>query len=199
MFVQVIQGRISDAEGMRRQLARWESDLRPGAKGFLGSTSGLTEDGQSIAIVRFESQAAAEANGNRPEQTAWWNEMEKCYDGAPTFHSCTEVDLYRDGGNDKAGFVQVIQGRGDRKKIQDLDQRVEKALPQARPDLLGSLRAWDGDFYTEVAYFSSEKEARDNEQKPIPPELGVSIEDFQAVMGEMTFIDLREPTFTGPA
>ena len=40
MFVQVIKGRTSDADGLRRQDERWRAELRSGAKGFLGSTFG---------------------------------------------------------------------------------------------------------------------------------------------------------------
>ena len=42
MFVQVIEGRVSDRDGLRRQMDKWESELRPGATGFLGSTAGVT-------------------------------------------------------------------------------------------------------------------------------------------------------------
>ncbi len=36
MFVQVIEGRVSDREGLHRQMDQWQRDLRPGATGFLG-------------------------------------------------------------------------------------------------------------------------------------------------------------------
>src|SRR6476646_4748420 len=99
MCVQIIQGRTTDVEGMRRQLERFDAEVRPGAKGFLGSTGGFGADGQVFAIVRFASQAAAEANASRPEQTAWWNELEKYFDEPLVFRNCTEIDTYRDGGS----------------------------------------------------------------------------------------------------
>jgi hypothetical protein len=34
-------------------------DLEPGAKGYLGTTSGVTEQGDVFALVRFESAEAA--------------------------------------------------------------------------------------------------------------------------------------------
>src|SRR5947207_936237 len=172
MFVQVIQGRTTDVEGSRRQLEQWDAELRPGAKSFIGSTRGFSADGKTFAIVRFESEAAAEANANRPEQTAWFNELEKYFAEPPVFQNSTEVDLYRDGGSDKAKFVQVIKGRADRTRVRELDKTAESVLPNWRPDLLGSTRIWDGDAYTEVAYFTNEKEARENEQKPMPEGTG---------------------------
>jgi hypothetical protein len=41
MFVQVIQGHVSDAAQVRAQLDRWVEEVAPGAVGWLGSTSGL--------------------------------------------------------------------------------------------------------------------------------------------------------------
>ena len=53
---------------MERQIKSWRRDVKPGAKGYLGSTSGITPDGRSITLARFESEAAARANSERPEQ-----------------------------------------------------------------------------------------------------------------------------------
>ncbi len=66
MFVQVITAKVVDREGLSRQLDRWERELRPGAEGFLGSTSGATDEGRFIALVRFESEEAAQRNSDRP-------------------------------------------------------------------------------------------------------------------------------------
>ena len=51
MFVQMIEGRVSDREGLHRQMDQWMGDLRPGATGFLGSTVGVTDDGYGIAFA----------------------------------------------------------------------------------------------------------------------------------------------------
>ncbi len=59
MFVQVIQGQTEDPEAIRAALDRWIADLSPGATGFLGSTSGVTDDGTSITLARFDSEESA--------------------------------------------------------------------------------------------------------------------------------------------
>ena len=87
MFVQVIKGRTSDAEAVRERGEVWAADVRPGAEGFLGSTVGVADDGTFFAIVRFEDEASAMANSQRPEQTAWWEETAKGFDGEPSFAS----------------------------------------------------------------------------------------------------------------
>src|SRR5947207_900721 len=146
MFVQVIQGKLKDADLLSRQLDRWRKEIKPGAKGYLGSTSGATADGQSIAVIRFESEAAARANSDRPEQGAWWNETEKAFDGAPTFRETSDVDLLFGGGSNDAKFVQVMQGKAkDPAAFRAWGKQHEDRLKEIRPDLLGGIDAWHSD------------------------------------------------------
>ena len=93
MFVQVIQGHVSDAAQVRAQLDKWVAEVAPGAMGWLGSTSGVTEDGQVVALARFESEEAAQQNSERPEQTAWWEEMAALFTDEPVFHNSTSVEV----------------------------------------------------------------------------------------------------------
>lgn len=195
MFMQVIQGTVADADGLRRQLDRWQSELKPGATGWLGTTSGVAEDGRFIACVRFESAEAARANSERPEQGAWWTETEKLLAGPVTFHNCSEVDVYLGGGSDSAGFVQVLQGGPvDRSRLRQLDQQFENIARQYRPDIIGWVLAWhDDDRFTSVVYFNSEAAAREGEAQEPPEERRQLLEDWRAAVGELTFFDLREP------
>jgi hypothetical protein len=193
MFVQVIKGRTSDPAGLRSQLDRWREDVRPGAIGFLGSTGGIADDGTLIVLARFADEPAAQANAARPEQSAWWEETRKYVDGEPTFRESSDVSLLFDGGSDRAGFVQVMEGSvSDRAKAEAMETpEMLKELRAARPDLLGSVRVWfDGDQFVDAAYFTSEADARKGESSE---EFAGPGEEFAALFGEMTFIDLREP------
>ena len=197
MFVQVIQGRCSQPEALAEALDRWKADLSPGATGWLGSTGGVTEDGRFIAVARFESEEAAMANSARPEQGEWWAETEKLLDGEATFRNSTDVDVDMQGDPDRAGFVQVMQGR-----VTDLD-RAKEVMAQIpadvmagfRPDVLGSVMIGHPDGgWTQVLYFTSEAEARAGERKEPPRELQVAMEDMGKLsVGETTFLDLRQP------
>jgi len=53
MFVQVIQGQVSDVGQARAALDQWAQELAPGANGWLGSAAGVTEDGRFVALARF--------------------------------------------------------------------------------------------------------------------------------------------------
>lgn len=195
MFVQIIEGRVSDADGLKRQGERWSSDLRPGATGFLGATMGTTSDGRAINVARFDSAESARANSDRPEQGQWWAETEKYYDGEVSFTESTDVEEFRGGGSNEAGFVQVMKSTGvDREEVTRFDTAFEQ-FSDARPDLLGMIRVWTGDdACVEVAYFTSETEARQGEQAELPDELRDLMADFDQTMRNTEFLDLQDPT-----
>ena len=195
MFVQAIEGRVADGDGLRRQLERWMSDLRPGAHGFLGSTAGVTDGGDAVAFARFETSSDAKANSERPEQGQWWAETEKCFDGEVRFTDSDDVDVFLAGGSSDAQFVQVMKGKDmDRDRVRALDEQFEAHAASFRPDLLGGFRMWTGpDSYIEVAYFTNESDARQGESKEPPAELAAQMGEFEAMMANVEFIDLREP------
>jgi len=203
MFVQVIQGRSSNEEGLRAASDRWMKELASGATGWLGSTLGVTDDGRAVAIARFESRAAAERNSQRPEQGRWWEETSALFDGEVTFLDSEEVMVDVVGDPDRAGFVQVMQGQvTDPARAKELMARIPSAASAVfRPDILGSMSiGHDDGRWTQVIYFTSEAEAREGERKEAPPE-------FQAVMAEMVeisvgppdFVDLRRPVLESPS
>ena len=55
MFAQIIRGKVSDPTAVRPVVDRWMTELGPTAKGWLGSTSGVTDDNEVFVLVRFES------------------------------------------------------------------------------------------------------------------------------------------------
>jgi hypothetical protein len=199
MFVQVIKGKAADPEGLQRHADRWADEVRPGAKGFAGSTYGVTDDGTFFVAARFEDEAAAQANAERSEQTAWWEQAQQYIDGEPSFRESSDTHLLFDGGSDEAGFVQVMEGKArDRAKAEAMETpEMLQQLRTARPDLLGGLRVWfDEGEYVEIAYFTSEDEARKNETTG---EFSGPQEEFASLFGEPTYLDLEHPHFAGPA
>jgi hypothetical protein len=64
-------------------------------------------------------------------------------------------------------------------------------LRAALPDLIGRIRVWfDGGALVEVAYFTSEEDARKGESSA---EFCGPQEEYMALFSEITFIDLRDP------
>jgi hypothetical protein len=199
MFIQVITGHKTDADRVERQRDKWEREIRPGATGFLGSTGGVTAEGRLIVIARFESEAAARANSERAEQGEWWAAMDKLIDGAE-FHDSTDQILLLGGGNDNAGFVQVMRGHiTDAAKLATLREglaRMETVFSAARPDVIGEMIALHPDgTYTDAVYFSSEAEARANETKPMPDEAQQLFGELMSAVAIDEYLDLTDPWF----
>ena len=201
MFVQVIQGRTSDSGQVRAQLDKWVKEVAPGAVGWLGSTSGVTEDGQVIALARFESEEAAQQNSDRPEQTAWWQEMAALFSDEPVFHNSSSVEVDTPGDPSQAGFVQVMQGRSkDPDRARELMANDPTDWQSFRPEILGTVSiAHDGDAWTMAIYFTSEAAAREGEQKEPPPEMQQMMKEMDELsIGEPVFFDLKDPWLDAP-
>ena len=193
MFVQIIEGTTSDPEAFVAAGEAWDAEVRPGAIGFLGVTAGATADGKAFTLARFQDEASARANSERPEQGAWFEKhVAPAYDGQPTFTESSDTTEFMGGGSNDAGFVQVMKSRGvDRAKIEEADKVFEKHMG-SRPDILGGIRVWTGaDSCVDVMYFTSEEDARKGEQADMPEE----VQKVMAEFGEMDieFLDLTDP------
>jgi hypothetical protein len=195
MFLQIMQGKVRDAELLKQQMDLWRRDFKDGAVGFLGSTSGFTGDGQFVALARFESEAAAKENSNIPEQNAWWEKFASAFDGEMSFTDCTEVDVFLAGGSDAAGFVQIMRGRAvDPDAMRRDSAEMEKGLSEARPDVIGGIVGWHGDReFTQAVYFVDEESARKGEAEATDSE---GAEEWAAMIeGDVSFVDLPDPFY----
>jgi len=195
MFIQVFQGKVSNEAGLQDCMDRWMRDLQPGATGYLGTTSGMCDDGTFVAMARFESEDAARRNSDRPEQGAWWAETAKCFTGEVTFMDCADVTQWLAGGSDQAGFVQIMEGHSsDRARMRDLTMQAGERIQQLRPEIIGGMfSSYDDDGYVEAVYFTSEAEAREHEKMEIPDDLRALFEEEQRLAGEIRYLDLHRP------
>ncbi len=201
MFVQVIEGRVSDPKELQAAFDRWVQEVAPGATGWLGSTAGVTDDGRFIGLARFDSEDAARRNSDRPEQDRWWMETSKLFTGNATFRDSNDVTVDLIGDPDRAGFVQVIQGRGsDPDRARELMTRDSSEMASFRPDILGSVAVeHEGGAYTVAIYFTSEEEAREGERKEPPPHIKAQMEEMNKLnIGEPEFFDIKDPWLYSP-
>jgi hypothetical protein len=202
MFIQIIQGRATNPPGIRRDLGRWQRQLAAGADGWLGSTSGITEDGWSVSVIRFASAEHARRNRERPEQREWWRDASQhlariVSRDAPTVHA------YGDGGADQAGFVQVIQGHSDDlERMASLGRDQEQALAREAPHVLGVTVAEHADRpgdFTQIVYFTSEQDARRYDQDPAIEEDEPAQVERRRLMTNLRSFDLRDPQLLTPS
>jgi hypothetical protein len=201
MFIQVIKGHVADAAPVRAHLDRWVAEVAPGAQGWLGSTAGVTDDGLLVALARFESEEAARRNSDRPEQSAWWEQVRAEFSDEPVFQDSTTVEVDTPGDPDRAGFVQVMQGRtSDPDRARELMADDSTDWQQLRPDILGSVSiGHDGGDWTMAIYFTSEEAAREGEQKEPPPEMQEMMKEMESLtVGQPAYYDLKDPWLHAP-
>jgi hypothetical protein len=194
VFIQIIQGKCTRQDAARALADRWLEEVGPGATGWLGGTYGFTDDDMFVGVIRFESRETAMTNSARPEQGAWWAEMEKCFDSPAEFHDCDDVTLMFDGGSDDAGFVQIIRGKvDDAAKLKAMMTDTE-TLHEMRPEILGATLAIEADAtFTETVAFTSEEAARKAEAStPMPDDMA---REWESMMHDVQYLDLHRPWF----
>jgi hypothetical protein len=176
-------------------------DLGPTAKGWLGSTGGVTDDGDLFVLVRFDSEGSARFNSARPEQDKWWSELSKLLDGEATFKDSNNVLVETSGDPDTARFVQVILGQStDLNRSRQILTENLRGRQSARPDILGSVSVGheDGKF-TSVLYFTNEEEARKGESQEFPPDVTAVFEEMRSLtVGTPEYLDIRDPWINSP-
>ena len=212
MFIQVVRGRVRDAPGLREHwdlrihALRQHPEVVPDAGlievpvsvGWLGSTAGISDEGEFIAVIRFESERLARQDDRRPEQREWWAKANEYFDGEVTVRDCSEVDILLGGGSDDAAFVQVIPGRAkDVDRVRALKSASEAWLKEYRPGIIGGTVAWheDGSF-TETLYFTSEEESRESEE--LPAGARNELDEWRALVEDVRYINLRDPWLWSP-
>ena len=202
MFIRVIQAQATNPPGIRRDLGRWQRQLAADADGWLGSTTGITEDGWSITVVRFASEAQARRNSDRPEQREWWRDASQ-HLARVAVHDAPKVHTYRDGGADQAGFVQVIQGHSDDlERMASLGRDQEEVLAREAPHILGVTVAEHADRpgdFTQILYFTSEQDARRFEQERSAEDDEPVLEQLRSLMTDLRCFDLRDPQLLSPS
>lgn len=202
MFAQIIRARVSDRQAAEAATTRWVMDVAPGARGWLGGTSGVTDDGELFVMAQFDSEGSARANSARPEQGQWWSEFTKSMDGEASFKDSNNVVVETAGDLSKAGFVQVMLGKSrDLNRSQELMAETAPARAAGRPDILGvtSVGHEDGQF-TSVLYFTTEADAREGESKERPPEAQKFMDEMMSLtVGPPQFLDLKLPRVDKPS
>lgn len=201
MFAQIIRGTVSDGEAVAETFARWSTDLAPGATGWLGTTAGVTDDGELFIMVRFESAEAARANSERPEQDRFWAEASRNIIGNATFQESSTVLTDIRGDVDSAGFVQIMTGQTrDPERTKQLMTDSRAARTALRPDVLGQVAVDHGDGeFTMAVYCTTEEAAREGERKGFPEQLRPVMQELWSLNARPPeYLDLRNPWLDSP-
>ena len=200
MFIQVLQGTVTDAGAIQARFTLWDDELGPTADGWLGATEGITDDGEFIAVVRFQDEAAARRNSSRPEQGKWWSDTRPLFSGDVVFHDYPNVTTYLGGGSDVAGFCQIVQGTYTGEENPAAMGMDERRLTELRPEILGATLGWnDSGHFTQTVYFTSLEAARDGERAmAADPGLSAEMEAWLVDVDGLRYLDLEDPRMVTP-
>ena len=196
-----MRGRVLDGVGTRSELARWRRELPVGAAGWQRLTAGVTDDGEAVVVLRFADEAAAGRSAERPEHEAWRESVGRHLAGPATWYDCPVVTVMKGGDGAEAGFVQVVQGRlVDPVRLAAMRAEFERTLRERAPHVLGVTVAEhaDGVGFTEVTYFTSEREARAGERQ-MPVDMAVQLGTVRSYVEGLEVVELRDPVIAGPA
>lgn len=203
MFIQILQGKCNSPDELKSRIDAWREARAGKVDGWLGGTYGFTDDGTFVGVIRFESKEKAMANSESREQSEWWAETQKCFDGPVTFHDAEKVMLMMEGGSDDAEFVQVIQGKIDDPALLEAEfEEMNHLLEQERPDIVGATLALEADgTFTETVAFTNEAAAREGESKAMPTSGRARelLEDWDRHTHDVTYLDLHHPWFASKA
>jgi hypothetical protein len=140
VFVQVVRGVVRDPVETFARLDLWLLELAPGARGWLGTTAGVTEDGELISFVRFASAADARHSSDRVEQGQWWADSTRVFSGDVSFDNYDGVTLFGAGGSDDVAAVEVLVGRvRRRRRLTDLAAELAEYGMTVAPGVIGGL------------------------------------------------------------
>jgi hypothetical protein len=200
MFIQILQGRVSDELGVRSEVERWRGELDAEAPGWLGLTAGIGDDRTFVAVLRFDSEAAARANEGRPQVIAWRAAVKQHLVGPVRLDQCPVVRTPKSGSQSRAGFVRILQGRvADPHRLAAVQEQVDRAL-QRQPHLLEVLvgeHEGGQRYFTEVASFVSERAVRAAE-RAMPVESAVQLGMVRSYMERLHLVELHDPWILTP-
>ena len=197
MFVRIVRGHARDPVALRQRWWEWERPAAAPGNGYLGATAGIADDNMFIAMIRFTSETAADQCTASADRASSWDDILGHLRDA-LVEDADRTDLWNRGGSDDAGFVQIRHGvSSDPARLRDLyvNQQPVRMGPH-RPEVLGGLVAWHGAArFTLSAYFTSEAAARRGENLH---EFTSFYDEINAVMQDLTYIDVRDPWLSSP-
>jgi hypothetical protein len=201
MFIRILRGQALDGAATRAELGRWHRELAAGHAGWQRLTAGVGDGGELVLVLRFDTEAAARHDRERPELAAWQAQAERHLAGPGRWYDCPVVHTMKAGDSAEAGFVRVVQGRlADPVRLAAMRAEVERTLRDRAPHVLGVTVAEhaDGTGFTELTYLTSEREARAADRQ-MPVEMAVQLGTVRSYVEGLEEVELRAPLVAGLA
>jgi hypothetical protein len=201
VFIRILRGQVLDGAATLAEVSRWRQELGTGVLGWRRLTAGIGDGGELVLALRYDTEAAAWRDRDRPELAAWQASAERHLDGPGRWYDCPVVHTMKDGDAGEAGFVRVVQGRlADPIRLAAMRAEVERTLRDRAPHVLGVMVAEhaDGTGFTELTYLTSERETRAADRQ-MPVEMAVQLGTVRSYVEALEEVELREVLVFGSA
>jgi hypothetical protein len=201
VFIRILRGQAVDGAATLAEIDRWRHQLGAGVLGWQRLTAGVGDGGELILALRYDTEAAARRDRDRPELAAWQSAAERHLAGPGSWYDCPVVHTMKAGDTGEAGFLRVVQGRlADPVRLAAMRAEVERTLRDHAPHVLGVTVAEhaDGTGFTELTYLTSERETRAADRQ-MPVEMAVQLGTVRSYVEALEEVELRKPLLANPA
>ena len=201
MFIRILRGQVVDGRATLAEVNRWRHELGAGVLGWRRLTAGIGEDGELVLVVRYDTEAAAWQDQDRPELAAWQAAADRHLTAPGRWYDCPVVHTMKNGDTGEAGFVRVVQGRlADPVRLAAMRAEVERTLRDRAPHVLGVTVAEhaDGTGFTELTYCTSERETRAADRQ-MPVEMAIQLGTVRSYVEGLQEVELRAPLLCSAA
>jgi hypothetical protein len=188
VFIRILRGQAFDGAATLAEVNRWRQELGAGVLGWRRLTAGIGDGGELVLVLRYDTEAAARRDRDRPELAAWQAAADRHLAGPGGWYDCPVVHTMKDGDAGEAGFVRVVQGRlADPVRLAAMRAEVERTLRDRAPHVLG---------VTVAEHAERETRAADRQ---MPVEMAVQLGTVRSYVEGLEEVELREPLLVSPA
>jgi hypothetical protein len=71
VFIRILRGQAFDGAATLAEVNRWRQELGAGVLGWRRLTAGIGDGGELVVALRYDTEAAARRDRDRPELAAW--------------------------------------------------------------------------------------------------------------------------------
>jgi hypothetical protein len=201
VFIRILRGQAVDGAATLAEIDRWRHELGARVLGWQRLTAGVGDGGELVLALRYDTEAAARRDRDRPELAAWQSAAERHLAGPGRWYDCPVVHTMKAGDAGQAGFLRVVQGRlADPVRLAAMRAEVERTLRDRAPHVLGVTVAEhaDGIGFTELTYLTSERETRAADRQ-MPVEMAVQLGTVRSYVEALEEVELRKILLCGAA
>jgi hypothetical protein len=97
VFIRILRGQAYDGAATLAEVNRWRRELGAGVLGWRRLTAGIGDGGELVLALRYDTEAAARRDRDRPELAAWQAAADRHLTGPGHWYDCPVVHTMKEG------------------------------------------------------------------------------------------------------